>query len=308
MRHILLVSMFISLFAFYSLTAVVSAVTKQIPVQLTVKNSSLQLNGYAAPGAQILINESSNVIATATADQNAYFNKNIILSPGIHDLAVYFIDQSGMRSEQSSFTISLQPQTETNYEILLPPTVALKNEGPVLIGNFIELTGRTTPFINVIFEVVGHEETFSAIAGADGQYTIGINSALLGAGQFSGSVSGVYLSLESNASAVLNFEIVVPGLGSTAQDFTVQRSAPVVTDNIPGEPDAAISSTGPLSSIRGALDADLNLRLGSSTIPQRILLFSITLFLVALVVESFIFQGRNIKYWLSRFFHRYIKK
>jgi hypothetical protein len=208
------------------------ALTASIPVELTVPDTLLRVEGFAAPNALVTIRETGNTVASVIADNTGNFQTLISRPPGIHKISLDYIDSNSTKSQTNTQTISLQPQQTYNYDVFLSPTLARGNPGSIVNGSIVQFRGFTIPDALVTLRIDYNSYKFEAVSDANGFYEFLIESSLLGDGNHVANTSvtsGVSLSDKSRS---INFN-VEPKSDPSSPDIIVkpQQLSPPITSS-----------------------------------------------------------------------------
>ncbi len=152
-------------------------------VELTVADTRLTINGYAAPNSIIRFEESSSVIATTTSNSSGFFTKTLNSQPaGIRNMRVYFLDSNNLGSSKINLSTSLQSQTETVVNVLLAPTITFGSQSKVSAGSTISIRGYTLPNKKVNISVDFGALLFSTKSDNLGYYEYLLDTSLVTTG------------------------------------------------------------------------------------------------------------------------------
>jgi len=155
----------------------IKAYTSSIPVSLTVPTASLEVSGYASPGALVTIYDGANPTATVSANPLGFYTKLIpTLSSGLHSISVSQKDVTGLESSSVSKIVNIAPQQLTQLEFASPPTVRLI--APTLTeGQTQTITGYSEPGKIVhLFIDNSISPSQTVISGSDGFYSFTVNT------------------------------------------------------------------------------------------------------------------------------------
>jgi hypothetical protein len=191
-----------------SFSSFASAYTGSVPVSLTIPPASLNVQGYAAPGALVTIYNGSVPMATVTAAANGQFNKIIpSVASGLLPLSVSQKDQLGLESAVVAKQLVIPPQQLTTVDIGLPPTI--KGSSNTLVqGDEIVIFGYAAPGQQVSLyvdnPVLPSQQTTS---GPSGYYEFKIATNNYYIGNHVAYVKSQTPIGESTPSKVINFSI-----------------------------------------------------------------------------------------------------
>ncbi len=129
---------------FIALASVINVGAKTEPVEITVPETKLSVSGYAAPNALVQVSNNSSLSSSVLADSSGFFTTTFVSASGIRTVSVHFVDQESVASKVSTKQVSVNPQTTTSVEFVLPPT--LTRRGPeILNSGKVILSGYSLP-------------------------------------------------------------------------------------------------------------------------------------------------------------------
>jgi hypothetical protein len=208
------------------------ALTSSIPVELTVPDTLLRIDGLAAPNSQVTVREAGNIVASVVANSTGNFQAVISRPPGVHTISLDYTDVNSIKSQTNTQTISLQPQQTYVYNVFLSPTITRGNPGKVINGSIIQFRGLTAPSAVVTLKIDYNVYEFETLSDTNGFYEFLVDSSVLGDGNHISStsaISGVSLSDQSRS---INFN-VEPKSDPSSPDIIVkpQQLPPPVTSS-----------------------------------------------------------------------------
>jgi len=210
----------VSIFAIFGYST--AAIETSIPVELTVQDTALRVQGYASPGAQVTVLESNVTIGTTTAGANGSYSVLIsAYSPGVHNIVVNHRDMEGVFAKSSFVSVSISAQQENVVNAVLSPTITRRTPATLQKGSVVQINGYTAANATVAmsFDVGGYQGTTQA--DSSGFYEFLVDSDSLSFGTYKASVVATTASLQtSEQSGSVQFEVVAAG-GPTAPDIIV---------------------------------------------------------------------------------------
>jgi len=124
-----------------------------VPVNLTVPDTILVLQGWAAPNALVTFRNGSSVVSTVTAAADGYFTKQLSAQqPGIKKITAQFKDIRTISSAVSSGSVSLQPQSTSTIDFIVSPTLTRRSPAVIQKSSLVQLSGYTSA--NAAVEIV----------------------------------------------------------------------------------------------------------------------------------------------------------
>lgn len=188
-----------------SISAVVSSTTpavKQAP--------SVELRGFAAPNARLVVKRGDVEIATGTANADGTFLITLTDQPtGQQIYTVYAYDASGNPLAPITFSFTLSEGTATIVAGIFPGPSITIDQPAVKIGQAVSLSGATVP--NSTVTVTVHSavtQTLTTIADALGQWLQSIDTKNLEPGTHTAQAKAVTPSNTiSSESASVEFTI-----------------------------------------------------------------------------------------------------
>ncbi len=203
--------------------ASVFAQVKSPVVSLDVPDTTLTVQGYAAPGALVIIEEGGSNIGTVLADSSGYFTTILVSQPfGVRDLQLHYDDGESLLSSIITESISVQPQQNTTLDVFLSPTIARRTQEKVQKGSIVQISGRSTPGATIKLVLSATGPFYTTTVDATGFYEFLVDSTDLDEAMYSASVvATISGSLESSTSNMVVFVI-------TAVDAVDDEEVPVV--------------------------------------------------------------------------------
>lgn len=183
------------------------AITSSQPVELSIPSTTLTVSGFASPNAIVTVQEGATAIATLSADSSGAFSKQIVRTPGIKNINVFYRDANNRQSVTNRKSISLQSQTNTNHTVFLSPTIELGSQGIVRRGSLVQVRGYSVPnsIINISLDYGTSQFQTSTNSQGYYEYFIDTNTLLEGAHTVSSSaIKGADLS---DVSSILTFNV-----------------------------------------------------------------------------------------------------
>jgi len=145
------------------------------PVSLSVPDTELLVQGCVAAQSLVTISDDNTVVGTDTSNADGLYSRLLVSqTPTIHVIDVFYEDPEGVVSDPTSNLVALPTQTTTVHNAYPPPTV---NHSPLSVeaGQSITFRGYTCPGATVSV-VVDNSVTYTAVAGADGLWTLEVDS------------------------------------------------------------------------------------------------------------------------------------
>jgi hypothetical protein len=154
----------------------------------------------------VTVLKNSQVVATTTAERNGDFQVPVSgLASGRHSFSVYATDAQGNRSAALVFPVSLTRGIVSKVEALFLPPTLHTDKVQVKQSESLTFSGQTTPVATV--EIMLNNETFTATAGQDGQYSKQISTIGLPMGAYTATAQAVRGQQRSEVSTGLTFKI-----------------------------------------------------------------------------------------------------
>ena len=214
--------LFIMQLCFISISSV-SALESSIPVEVTIDSTTLKVTGYASPNVLVTVENSNTVVGTTSADSTGKFSLVMLIDPVIHNISVSYTDSAQNKSPVFKQSVSIQPQKQTVINTFLGPTLIREGNKTVANGTLVQLSGFTAANALVSLSVDFNNLIYTATSGSDGHYTILINSAQLGIGNYTAETSAVLNTLNSEKSKKASFNIVSSNVNTpSAPDIIVR--------------------------------------------------------------------------------------
>lgn len=198
----------------------VFALNSSIPVELTVPDTILQVDGKAAPNSIVSVKESGSIIASALSDSLGNFTSSISTTIGLHKIDVSYTDITGQKSAVHTYSISVQPQKTNFYNVFLAPTISRSTPQLAKQGSIVQLRGYSFANSIVNLSLDYSIKSYTTIAAANGFYEFLINSEQLSATMHIANVSSVIGAENSLISNYIDFNVVSVA-GATAPDLVV---------------------------------------------------------------------------------------
>lgn len=222
--RLLVAGLFSSVLLGMSMTA--GAITRTEDFELTIPDTTLQITGYAAPGALVTFTENGAVLGTTVALADGSFATLLTSQKsGIRNINTYFEDEDGIRSATSADSVSVQSQQQTSLDVYISPTIIRKTPAEVQQGSIIQVTGYTVANASVAlsFGIAGDE--IVTVAGVDGFYEFLLDTDDLADGTYDVFVVSTISSPVSSTSDT-----------SEEVSFTLVS----ITEPSPSEPDVTV--------------------------------------------------------------------
>jgi len=249
LRQLLRVAVLI-LFLCLGLTLPTGAASKSSDVTLTIPDTTISLQGFAAPNAIVVFIENGSVVGTATADATGFYNKVLSAqATGLRTVGQYFTDKEGVRSEITTKTVSVTSQQNTLLEVFIPPTITRRSNATLQPGSVVQLSGYTISngLVTLKLPFGGSQKV---TANKDGFYEFLYDSSPLGEGGYTVSVSGSKsgIAQKSEQSIDVQFSIVDES-GPARPDFVVSPNQ--LPPPVPQSPDDGSVIEGNSTQISG---------------------------------------------------------
>jgi hypothetical protein len=222
----------LSVFIFQS-TA--SAITASVPVELTVPETLLKIEGLASPNALVTIKESGSVIVSTTADDFGVFSTSFVRTAGLHTITIDYVDVNGSKSLSNTQTISVQPQQTTAVEVFLSPTINRGSSGVVSLGSVVQLRGYTIPNALITLRIDYNSFVFETDSDSNGFYEFLVDSSLIGEGKYIANVITTSGASISDVSRNIIFEIQTDSGPSTPDIIVAPSQLPPPTAQSPND-------------------------------------------------------------------------
>ncbi|MBL8030201.1 MAG: fibronectin type III domain-containing protein [Candidatus Doudnabacteria bacterium] len=180
---------------------------------------SLSLEGFAAPSSKVVVLHNGSEISNTISQTNGRFN--IVLNglrEGVYNLALYYFDPEGFRSDFVNVRVVIQSQkSSASKDIFLPPTIKA-DKSEVRSGDSIRIFGYAYPSSSVLL-YSSSETPLTTQAGLDGKYTFDFPTQNLVKGFYSVKSKAVVSNLSSSFSSQVKFlvgteNILSPELGA----------------------------------------------------------------------------------------------
>ena len=111
----------------------------------TILAGSLNIKGGASPGVTLIILRNGNIVATATADNQALFETSLTgITPGLHNFGLYVIDREGIKNSTYSFQKNIVHSVVSSVTAVLSPTLKLSHT-VIKQGEKLTASGYTMP-------------------------------------------------------------------------------------------------------------------------------------------------------------------
>jgi len=203
-------------------------------VELTIPDTTLTLQGYAAPNAIITFSENSSVIGTVSANNNGFYSKTLpAQQTGIRTINQYFTDKEATKSQTITSSFSVASQQNTVVSTYHAPTITLRSDNQIQQGSIVQLSGYTVPNAAVSLQV-SSQVSVSVVADAKGFYEFFYNSEILRVGDYFATVTSTTTDAtqKSEQSTSINFRIVSSAV-PTRPDIVVSpaRLPPPIPQN-----------------------------------------------------------------------------
>jgi hypothetical protein len=202
-----LLFIFIAVFSTIVFQSSTTAITTSVPVELTVPETLLRIQGLATPNALVTVKEGGSVIVSTTADSSGTFSALVARTAGLHTITVDYKDVNGASSLSNTQTISVQPQQTTTLDLFLSPTITRGSSGAVLSGSIVQLRGYTIPDALVTLRIDYNSFVFEGISDGNGFYEFLIDSSLFGEGKRIANVITTKGASISDVSRNIQFEV-----------------------------------------------------------------------------------------------------
>lgn len=185
-------------------------------VQLTISDTALELEGYAAPKALVTFTDNNSAIATVTANASGYFSRTLSSQPtGIRNITASYIDKNSTTSVASTKSVSVSAEDVTTLGYFLSPTINRQTAAESIKGSIVQINGYTAANATVTMSLgmLGTERI--AISDANGFYEFLVDSSNLQTERYIASVvSDVAGSLQiSDTSYNITFSAFDPQEG-----------------------------------------------------------------------------------------------
>lgn len=154
--------------------------------------SEVRIDGYAYPGAEVVILQDGEEVSTKNANGDAAFDERIEeLERGTYTFSMYAIDDEGNKSAAYSTTIALRSDTINQLaDIMLPPTVIL-DATSIDPGAPLNVRGYTAPDAEITLAIrprVGVVSTGDVVAtttaAGDGTWSLTLSTDELAVGTY----------------------------------------------------------------------------------------------------------------------------
>lgn len=202
-----IIFIFISLLAFFSINSSALAATTSIPIELTVPNTNLQVEGLAVPNSLVVVKEANSTIASVIADFNGSFSAIISIEAGIHTISTSYTDTKGVKSQNNTTIVSVQPQTTQIVDLFLSPTFSKSSVGPTVIGSVIQFRGYTAANSLVTLKINYNILEFNTFSDSNGFYEFLIDSSEIGLGNHTAYIVASKDASLSDISKIIKLQI-----------------------------------------------------------------------------------------------------
>jgi len=199
-----------------------------VPVPYIIAVTSVIFSGTAYPSSVVTLLEDGQIVATATAYQDANFYIRVSgLSGGNYVFSAYSEDGNGNRSSLLTFPTGTVYGATTNVSgIAIAPTITA-DKSEVQSGGKITISGQTAPNGEITISITSdnsNKEILKKItADVHGVYSYGLDTTGFGSGTYYVKSKALIGNAETSAwSNVINFKIgakntaVVPSVGCAA--------------------------------------------------------------------------------------------
>ncbi|MDP3993778.1 MAG: dockerin type I domain-containing protein [bacterium] len=191
----------------------------------TILAGSLNIKGLSSPGATLIILRNGNIVATATADNQALFETSLTgITPGLHNFGLYAIDREGIKNATYSFQKNIVHSVVSSVTAVLSPTSRLSHT-IIKQGENLTASGYTMPNAEVSIWV-DSKIARSANSNQAGFWNGIINTSALALGKHEIKVQARQGTNTSQFSILLEFEV------------DPEKSVPTPPPKAPGVPGA----------------------------------------------------------------------
>jgi len=164
----------------YALTSLTSP-GNSTSVTAKVGQFYLDITGYIAPFASVVLLYNNQPLRTTTTDANGYFSiSNLLINKGFSRFCLDAVDVKRLGESTKCFSISPATGSVTMHELFLPPTIGLQaNE--INAGQNATVWGYSMPGAKVTIHL-SDGQTFTTTADNTGYYQI--SAKIIQAGQY----------------------------------------------------------------------------------------------------------------------------
>ena len=191
--HRLYLFLFLILFVFF-LVPKGDAITfppghANVKVGASIGQFYINLSGYIAPFASVVLVSDGNVLHSTTANASGYFSlPNILVKDGFSQFCLNGVDVKRLGQSQACFTIPPLHGNYTRTNIFLPPTIGLFRT-QIQVGSNAIIWGYSMPGATVTVHS-NDGKNYTVTADANGFYQV--NALIAKAGSYDLTADAVY--------------------------------------------------------------------------------------------------------------------
>lgn len=163
-------------------------------VSATVGQYYLNITGYIAPFASIVLLSNDQPLKTTTADLNGYFSfSSVLISKGFSGFCLDAVDVKRLGESYKCFSFAPANKDVSMQNLFLPPTLGLQR-GEINQGDQAVMWGYSMPGANVVIHF-SNGQTYTVTADSSGYYEI--RTTIDKAGQYELFADATYQSKKS---------------------------------------------------------------------------------------------------------------